>query len=337
MRINGPKVLICFVLLSPLLASGQVSEPNGAGVEQGTVPEHWPASGPKCMEVPDWQVHEYNRDTYIIRQSGCLDYEKPFLYMLFGKDRALLIDTGSRNFPAAAMVKSVAGKWMERNGRQQLTLVAVHSHPHGDHVWGDAQLRAFSDPAIHVQVIAPDLESTKKFFGVSSWPDSAGSVDLGRRVLDMIPIPGHSNASIALYDRNTGILFTGDSLYPGRLYVSDWDDFVKSTHRLVEFTQGKVVTNILGNHIEQTDTAYLDYPIGTIYQPHEHSLALSRGALLELDQALRPLNGKPARLALRDFTIWPSTPGSFSQSEVEAYENRQKQQMWDQPLPQLTP
>jgi hypothetical protein len=66
------------------------------------------------------------------------------------------------------------------------------------------------------------------------------------------------------------------------------------------------VAHVLGNHIEQTRTAYLDYPVGTVYQPNEHELAMSRGDLLELMDALFSMPG-PARLALRDFTIWPAT------------------------------
>lgn len=44
---------------------------------------------------PLWQVHAYNNNTYILRQSGLTDYEKPFLYLLFGDERAYLFDTGS--------------------------------------------------------------------------------------------------------------------------------------------------------------------------------------------------------------------------------------------------
>jgi len=124
-------------------------------------------------------------------------------------------------------------------------------------------------------------------------------------VLDVIPIPGHDTLSIAFYDRQTGILLTGDSLYPGRLYVRDFPAFVKSTQRLVDFTRGKIVTHILGTHVEQTATPYKDYPVGTKYQPEEHELALSRGTLLELKEALDSMQGKPVRLLLRDITIWP--------------------------------
>ena len=46
------------------------------------------------------------------------------------------------------------------------------------------------------------------------------------------------DASIALYDRRTGLLLTGDTLYPGRLYVRDGPAFAASIQRLVAFTRG---------------------------------------------------------------------------------------------------
>jgi hydroxyacylglutathione hydrolase len=143
------------------------------------------------------------------------------------------------------------------------------------------------------------------FFEIKNWPNEIATYDLGKRVLDVIPIPGHEASSITIYDRQTGILFTGDTLYPGRLYVGDAPAFIASVRRLVEFTNGKVVAHVLGNHIEQTRTPYLDYPIGTVFQPEEHELALGRAQLLELDDALAKMNGKIVRMALRDFTIWP--------------------------------
>jgi hypothetical protein len=73
----------------------------------------------------------------------------------------------------------------------------------------------------------------------------------------------------------------------------------------VDFTRGKIVTHVLGNHIEETRTPYLDYPVGTKYQPDEHQLQLGRGELLELNEALRAMNGTIVRMAMRDFTIWP--------------------------------
>ncbi len=324
------------MFLQVVVSWAQAPEPNGAGVEEGTVPEHWVPSGPRCMEVSDWQVHEYNPNLYIVRQSGCLDYEKPFVYLIFGGDKALMIDTGSRKFPAAQMVQNVVGKWLERNNRNKITLDVVHSHSHGDHVAGDPQLRSMQDPQIKINLIPAELEATKKYYGIAQWPEAQGKVDLGSRILDVIAIPGHDAVGVAIYDRNTGLLFTGDTLYPGRLYVPKFNDFAASVARLVRFTDGKIVTHILGCHVEQSKTAYLDYPVGTIYQPHEHALALSKGDLLELNSAFESLHGKSARLAMRNFSIWPvgaeAKPDEAAEHRFKEHESEQQRQKWSQPL-----
>src|SRR5271163_4406137 len=77
--------------------NAQTLEPDGGTIRAGTLPVSWDSGGPRCMELPEWQVHEYNPDLYILRQSGCTDAEMPFLFLFFGKDRGLLWDTGSRN------------------------------------------------------------------------------------------------------------------------------------------------------------------------------------------------------------------------------------------------
>ena len=271
------------------------------GVRTGVLPRSWQVSGPQCPSKPEFQVHEYNQDFYILRESGCSNYEKPFLYLLFGTKKALLLDTGAGKTDVAQVVKDVIAQWLSRNNRTELPLIVAHTHAHGDHISGDEQLKVLSQTT----VVEPKLGAVQAFFGFRNWPTEVVTYDLGDRVLDIIPIPGHEASSIAIYDRQTGILFTGDTLYPGRLYVQDAPAFALSIQRLVDFTHGKVVTHLLGNHIEQTRTAYLDYPIGTVYQPDEHDLALGRAHLLELNDALREMNGKFARTAFRDFTIWP--------------------------------
>ncbi len=283
------------------VAGAQAPQPNGGGVRAGTLPRTWQASGPECPPNPQFQVHEYNPDLLILRESGCSNYEKPFLYLLFGKDKALLLDTGASKTDVARVVKSQIDRWLKRNGRENIALVVAHTHAHRDHTSGDADLKALPQTT----VIDPKPAAVQAFFGFRSWPREVVTYDLGDRLLDIIPIPGHEASSIAIYDRQTGILFTGDTLYPGRLYVQDAAAFAESIQRLVDFTHGKIVTHILGNHIEQTRTPYLDYAIGTVYQPDEHPLELGRAHLLELNQALRDLKGRAERIAFRDFTIWP--------------------------------
>jgi len=281
------------LLLTCACLWAQAPQPDGAGVRPGTLPRTWRTGGPTCGDAPEWEIHEYNPDLYILRENGCVNYEKPFLYLYFGGEKALLIDTGAGQTHVASAVSGIIDEWARRNHRQPPPLVVGHSHSHADHI---------ARP--NTTVIPLTVEATVKTFGIAHWPDSIGQIDLGGRILDVIPIPGHDVLSVAYYDRQTGILHAGDSLYPGRLYVHDFPAFVASTQRLVRFTEGKIVAHIVGCHIEQTRTPYLDYKVGTKYQPDEHSLEMGRGELLELNDALAHMQ-TPVRMAFRDFTIWP--------------------------------
>jgi hydroxyacylglutathione hydrolase len=276
--------------------------PASAFIEPGVLPKSWMTGGPKCMEMPAWQVHEYNPNFFIIRESGCIHFEKPFLYLIFGKDKVLLEDTGAGKVDTSPMIMDLIAKWSKRNSKTEpVPLIVVHSHSHSDHTAGDAGFRSVPG----VQFVAASVPELQKAFGLKNWPADFAQIDLGGRILDLIPIPGHDVASIALYDRQTGVLLTGDSLYPGRLGVSEAEfaTFVASNQRMVDFTKDKPVAHILGTHIEQTTTPFVDYPRGTVYQPDEHVLELTRGTLLELNEVLINLKGKPERVVLRDIIL----------------------------------
>jgi len=324
--------LAAVLCLTPVNAVAQFPQPNGGGLEHGTLPSHWLSQEPKCMEIPEWQVHEYNANFFLLRQSPCTDYEKPFIFLIFGKDKAILIDTGSRNGDLVPTLERTVKSWLARNKRTSIPLIVTHTHEHEDHTWGDKAIQAMADPAMPVTFIPSEVEATKKFFGIESWPTDIGHIDLGDRTIDVIPIPGHSAVSLAFYDHNAGVLLAGDTLYPGRLYVKDFPAFQASVERLIKFTEGKPVAQILGNHIEQSSTPFLDYPVGTMYQPNEHELQLSRGSLLELDDALLSMHGTPKRLALRDFSVWPTGAAFMSKEEEERYKKHAKEErekMWD--------
>jgi glyoxylase-like metal-dependent hydrolase (beta-lactamase superfamily II) len=288
-----------FVVLA--LLESLVTQPASADrVEPGRFPASW-VTAATCPEDPAFRTHEYNENFFILRQSGCTNFEKPFLYLLFGRDRALLVDTGAKGADTGAAVRAALNAWAARHGGRRLPLTVVHSHGHGDHIAGDEQLAALPDTTL-VRATPDELQT---FFHLAVWPASAGVYDLGERVIDIIPIPGHERASIAIYDRRTRILLTGDTLYPGRLYVRDQVEFVNSIKRLVDFTADKSVTHVLGAHIENARTPYVDHAEGTRHQPDEHVLELGRAHLLELHDALQRMNGRIVRRAFRDFTIWP--------------------------------
>ena len=270
-------------------------------LEPGSLPLGWTVGRGDPATEP-FLVEEYNPDFLILRQSGETHFEKPFLYLVFGAERALLVDTGAPGVDVAGEVmRIVRGHATSDAAGRHTPLVVAHTHGDSDHVAGDAQFVRVPETT----VVGTNRDAVAAFFGIDAWPDGVGSLDLGNRVLDVVPIPGHEPSSVAFYDRRTGVLLSGDLLYPGRLYVRDADTFRASVRRLVAFTATRPVAHILGAHIENTRTAFLDYPEGTAWQPDEHALELGRAHLLELADALEAMPGALERRALRDFTIWP--------------------------------
>ena len=72
---------------------------------------------------PPIQVHPYDRHTYVLRQSKALTAEAPFLYLLFGSERAVLFDTGASkktvDNPLRETVDGIVEAWLA----EQPTLV----------------------------------------------------------------------------------------------------------------------------------------------------------------------------------------------------------------------
>ncbi len=176
----------------------------------------------------------------------------------------------------------------------------VHAYNATNHVAGDAQFA--SEPM--VTMVGKTVPAIQQTFGITSWPTDLGTLDLGDRVLDVLAIPGHQTTHIAIYDRQTGLLLTGDSLYPGLLFINDWATYRTSMTRLAQFAASHPIAHVLGAHIEMSSTPTVVYPYGTVYQPMEHVLELTAAHVAELDTALTDL-GPASPVPHDDFVIDP--------------------------------
>ncbi|MEU1072350.1 MULTISPECIES: MBL fold metallo-hydrolase [unclassified Streptomyces] len=271
----------------------------------GTLPSHWHAGwpSPKHDPAPEIQVHAYTEHTVLLRQNMSVHFEAPFLFLLFGNERALLLDTGASpdpaHFPLRATVDALIEEWLGRHPRTGYELLVAHTHGHGDHIAADAQ---FADrPA--TTVVPPGLADVTRHFGFTDWPHRPAELDLGGRVLDLVPGPGHHPAAVVFYDRHTGLLLTGDSLYPGRLYVDDAAAYAETADRLIDFCATRPVSHVLGCHIEMTTTPDEDYPRGTTHQPDEPPLQLTAAHLHTLRRALAETAGRPGAHPYGDFVL----------------------------------
>lgn len=250
---------------------------------------------------PPLQVHRHSDDTIIIRQSKDATFEAPFVFLLFGEERALLLDTGAvKDDTLRRTVDRLLADWLTDHPHADYQLVVAHTHGHNDHVAGDA---FFADRPDTV-VVGRSAEDVQAFFGFASWPSEVVEFDLGGRRLTLTGIPGHHPASVAIHDPRTGLLFTGDSVLPGRIYVFDFPAFVDSMIRLVEFAEAREVTHVLGCHVEMTREPRRDYYFGCRYQPDEPPLQMTVTQLRALRDAAVSVADRPGAHRFDDFLIY---------------------------------
>jgi glyoxylase-like metal-dependent hydrolase (beta-lactamase superfamily II) len=257
---------------------------------------------------PPIQVHQYDERTVILRQSMGVHYEAPFLYLLFGEDRALLLDTGATadpaRFPLRGVVDGLVEGWLAVHPKPDYDLLVAHTHAHGDHVAADAQFAGRAATTI----IGHAVDDVRSGLGITEWPEQVVPLDLGGRVLEVTGIPGHQVASIAIYDPWTGFLLTGDTVYPGRLYVEDMPAFVDSLDRLVALADERPVRHVLGTHIEMSTGPGHDYPLGFPYHPDEPPLQMTVAQLRAVRDHARAVQDRPGVSVFDDVIIWNGHP-----------------------------
>ncbi len=279
-------------------SGGSESSTGGTRLCGGELPAQWP-DGLDCS-VPEIAVHRYDANTFILRQSLCTSFEGPFLYLLFGEDRVLLEDTGAGGIDVAQAVSDVIEQWLVDNQRGAIELVVVNSHAHGDHVAGNPMFEGQAG----VTVVTPSVAGLSEFFGIDDWPTQIVQYDLGARTIDVIPIPGHQQSHIALFDHGAGWLLTGDTLYPGRLYIDDFPAYVESIARLVDHVPAEAVCNVMGTHVEMTNVPGVDFDFGADEHPDEHPLQLDYAHLLELRDAVEAMDSPQIEIH-DDFIVYP--------------------------------
>ncbi|HEY2661086.1 MAG TPA: MBL fold metallo-hydrolase [Caulobacteraceae bacterium] len=258
-------------------------------------------------DEPQMQIQQYDADTYVIRQSIRTNFEGPFLYLLFGKDHVLLLDTGAGGLQIRPTIDRLIEDWRVVHGLHAAPpLIVAHSHGHGDHHMGDAEFKDRPDTV----VIGLAPEDVASFFKIADWPHDIARYDLGGRVLDIIPTPGHQPAHIMVFDENTRLLLSGDTLYPGRLYVpsNQFAAYQGSIDRVAAFTKDHPVSHILGAHIEMTRAPGKDFKDEAPTHPDEHALELPYADLTELQAAVHAMGDKGKYDAHADFIIFPIPP-----------------------------
>ena len=201
-------VSFAVVAMAAVLAQGQ---PGGQAQPAGQPPAAGAPQtqrGPLYAAPPRLAVREIQDDLYQI----AFGLDSTCMYVLVTRDKALVVDTQTMaDFEGKKIVdyvKSITDK----------PLVVVNTHPHRDHIAGNAQFGEayLSAPAIEEVKAAAARANTPITFTMKAVKDG-DIIDLGDRKIEVITIPAHSPGSIALLDQKTGYLFTGDEIDPGQV------------------------------------------------------------------------------------------------------------------------
>lgn len=260
-------------------------------------PERW-IDGTTPVE-PAIQTWTYDPRTTIFRQSLKTHFEAPFTMLLVGTERALLVDSGTGHADLRGAVDRVLADY-------DVELVVAHTHDHDDHVGGDPQ---FASRA-RTTIVPHGMDAVRRAFAIERSRGELGGIDLGGgRVVDVIAIPGHEAAHVAFYDRGSRLLLTGDTLYPGRLYVRDWGAFRASVARLVDFVDvGHPVRDVVGSHIEMA-ADQVEFEDKVLEHPNEHPLPLTEGHLRDLLATVNAMADAPVRTVRPDYVVVPLSLG----------------------------
>lgn len=168
------------------------------------------------------------------------DHGADVFYYVSGETGALLIDTGFGFGDLPALARGLDDK--------PLRLALTHGHPdHGNGAWQFAEayvgradvplLRQDCSARSRRRMMAESLarndpmaaELLAAGFDSARWAGAplprlkrldAGFVfDLGGRSLEVVPLPGHTPGSIGLLDRANRLLFSGDAVHSGQIWL----------------------------------------------------------------------------------------------------------------------
>ena len=224
------------------------------------------------MNLP-FEIKTLPNNIYRFRERYIAPWLRCNIWLIKGRDKDLVVDTGMGLWPLKESIINHGGK----------NLIAISTHSHFDHMGGSFEFEQhlghkneadqFCHPSTCVADYFPFVRA--ETFLKSPWDgfiaeqfvvkpapltgylDDGDIIDLGDRHFQVLHVPGHSPGSIALYEKDTGILFSGDIVYNGDL-IDNADDcdtnaFKESLHRLNDLSP-KIIH---GGHFDSFDSVQL--------------------------------------------------------------------------------
>lgn len=140
-----------------------------------------------------------------------------FQYLLVGKEKAVLIDTGYGEGNIRSVVEEITS----------LPVMVINTHGHFDHtggngLWQQAWMGEAStkDCKNAFSLEQSEMAASKPYPNYETQVLTDGAtIELGNETLEVMTIPAHHDGSIAILAHKNRLLFTGDELESGQVLI----------------------------------------------------------------------------------------------------------------------
>lgn len=185
------------------------------------------------MEQLHTTVIDYGNGIYGI------DQQMVRAFLLVGTDAALLLDTGAIRADIPAIVQGIT----------DLPLTVILTHGDGDHI---GNLQDFGEAWMNERDMTA-VKSHAHCERVKLRPLADGQVfDIGGRTLRVLFTPGHTAGSVCLIDDEHKILFAGDTVSYGPVFMfgerRDMAAYLSTLERLRQMKDDGVFDTVYGCH-----------------------------------------------------------------------------------------
>lgn len=146
-------------------------------------------------------------DDLIVITENCGNYSVSF-FLLIGKDRALLVDSGEGTIKLDEIISKFT----------KLPFDVIHTHSDHDHIGGDKYARDIYMHPSEYELFNRNHPDLKNNPIKAVWENQI--INIGNFSLEVLLTPGHTPGSISLFDRRRRILFAGDMLSDTEVYMT---------------------------------------------------------------------------------------------------------------------
>lgn len=170
--------------------------------------------------------------------------DKTTMYLVEGKKKAMLIDTGTKCAQLDSIIKLITNK----------PLYVLITHAHGDH---SGNIKYFKDIYLHA---ADTVLLDKSYKGKVHFVKDGEVFDLGDRKLKIVVMPAHTPGSIIVLDEKVSSCYTGDAFGSGQVWLqlrpfATMQTYINSCKKM-ESIMDKGITKVYCGHYPYVKAAY---------------------------------------------------------------------------------